>query len=98
LREGLIEFSWRQALPPRQRLQSLKSTIYPLFSIATFSGWLTHGKYALSGRCWGDSAFKRGRVAAHKIGRLWKFNKKEVDEWVRSDKTDDNEPGSKGDR
>jgi excisionase family DNA binding protein len=24
------------------------------------------------------------QMPGHKIGRLWKFNKKEVDEWVRS--------------
>jgi hypothetical protein len=23
-------------------------------------------------------------MPGHKIGRLWKFNKKEVDEWVKS--------------
>jgi excisionase family DNA binding protein len=24
------------------------------------------------------------RMPGHKIGRLWKFNKSEIDEWVRS--------------
>jgi hypothetical protein len=36
-------------------------------------------------------------MPGHKIGRLWKFNKKEVDEWVQSGGAGDNEPGSKGD-
>jgi len=32
------------------------------------------------------------RLPAHKIGRLWKFNKDEIDEWVRVGHTaDDNE-------
>ena len=38
------------------------------------------------------------QMPGHKIGRLWKFNKKEVDEWVKSGGAGDNEPGSKGDR
>jgi excisionase family DNA binding protein len=38
------------------------------------------------------------QMPGHKIGRLWKFNKKEVDEWVRFGGTSDHEPGSKGDR
>jgi len=29
---------------------------------------------------------------------FWKFNKKEVDEWVKSGGAGDNEPGSEGDR
>ncbi len=28
---------------------------------------------------------KKG-LPAHKVGRLWKFNREEVDEWVRSGK------------
>lgn len=27
---------------------------------------------------------KRRDMPAHKVGRLWKFRKEEVDEWVRS--------------
>ena len=27
------------------------------------------------------------RLPAHKVGRLWKFKKDEVDEWVRHGKT-----------
>ncbi|HAP32295.1 MAG TPA: transcriptional regulator [Firmicutes bacterium] len=38
------------------------------------------------------------QMPGHKIGRLWKFNKNEVDEWVRFGGADDNEPGSKGGR
>jgi excisionase family DNA binding protein len=29
------------------------------------------------------------QMPGHKIGRLWKFNKMEVDEWVRGGGTDD---------
>jgi len=29
------------------------------------------------------------RMPAHKVGRLWKFRKEEVDEWVRSGDADD---------
>jgi len=28
------------------------------------------------------------KIPAHKVGRLWKFNKKEVDEWVRGGRAD----------
>jgi len=31
----------------------------------------------------------RKKMPAHKIGRLWKFNKDEVDTWVREGKTSD---------
>ncbi|PFG08819.1 MULTISPECIES: methylation-associated defense system helix-turn-helix domain-containing protein MAD1 [unclassified Marinobacter] len=34
-----------------------------------------------------DTVYKwieRKSLPAHKIGRLWKFKKEEVDEWVRS--------------
>ncbi|MBA7561035.1 hypothetical protein ES708_02669 [subsurface metagenome] len=31
---------------------------------------------------------KKG-IPAHKVGRLWKFRKDEVDEWIRSGKADD---------
>ena len=27
------------------------------------------------------------KIPAHKVGRLWKFSKSEVDEWVRSEKS-----------
>lgn len=29
------------------------------------------------------------RMPAHKVGRLWKFRKEEVDDWVRQDKAAD---------
>ena len=35
------------------------------------------------------------QMPGHKIGRLWKFNKKEVDEWVRGRGSDDNLPDSR---
>ena len=34
-----------------------------------------------------DTVYKwilRKHLPAHKVGKLWKFNMKEVDEWVRS--------------
>ena len=34
-----------------------------------------------------DTIYKwqmRHKMPAHKVGRLWKFRKEEVDEWVRS--------------
>ena len=35
-----------------------------------------------------DTVYKwinRRHMPAHKVGRLWKFRKEEVDEWVRSE-------------
>ena len=35
-----------------------------------------------------DTVYKwidRKQMPAHKIGRLWKFRKEEVDQWVRND-------------
>ena len=29
---------------------------------------------------------QRKQLPAHKVGRLWKFNLKEIDDWVKSDK------------
>jgi len=29
------------------------------------------------------------RMPAHKVGRLWKFRKEDVDDWVRQDKAAD---------
>lgn len=31
----------------------------------------------------------KGKVPVHKVGRLWKFKKDEVDEWVQSGKAAD---------
>lgn len=28
----------------------------------------------------------KGKVPAHKVGRLWKFKRSEIDEWVQSGK------------
>jgi len=39
-----------------------------------------------------DSVYKwiaDKRMPAHKVGRLWKFRKEEVDDWVRQDKAAD---------
>lgn len=38
---------------------------------------------------------ERKGLPAHKIGRLWKFQLSEVDEWVRAGGTDENNPDSK---
>ena len=38
-----------------------------------------------------DTVYKwinRKSMPAHKVGRLWKFRKDEVDEWIRQDNTD----------
>ena len=38
-----------------------------------------------------DTIYKqvyRKDIPAHKVGRLWKFKKDEIDKWVRSDKKD----------
>lgn len=40
-----------------------------------------------------DTVYKwidRKKMPAHKVGSLWKFQKGEVDEWVRSGKARDN--------
>ena len=34
-------------------------------------------------------------IPAHKIGRLWKFKRSEIDEWVSSGKSAINESGKK---
>ena len=39
-----------------------------------------------------DTIYKwidRKGIPAHKVGRLWKFRKDGVDEWIRSGKADD---------
>ena len=38
---------------------------------------------------------ERKGLPAHKIGRLWKFQLSEVDEWVRAGGTDENNPDTK---
>ncbi len=30
---------------------------------------------------------KKGSVPAHKVGKLWKFKKSELDEWIKSGKS-----------
>ena len=36
------------------------------------------------------------QMPAHRMGRLWKFRKEEVDQWVKSGGADDNRPDSGG--
>jgi excisionase family DNA binding protein len=36
------------------------------------------------------------QMPAHRMGRLWKFRKEEVDEWVRSGGAQDNRQGNSG--
>ncbi|KSV17223.1 transcriptional regulator [Dehalococcoides mccartyi] len=36
------------------------------------------------------------QMPGHKIGRLWKFDKKEVDGWVKSSGANDHQPTSTG--
>ena len=46
-----------------------------------------------------DTVYKwieRKAMPAHKVGRLWKFRRHEVDEWVTSGEEDDH-PQGKGD-
>ena len=38
---------------------------------------------------------ERRNMPAHKVGRLWKFRKDEVDEWIRSGGADDRDPSSR---
>ena len=38
---------------------------------------------------------ERRNMPAHKVGRLWKFKKDEVDEWVRTGGADDRDKGNK---
>jgi excisionase family DNA binding protein len=43
-----------------------------------------------------DTVYKwlsKKTIPAHKVGRLWKFKKDEVDEWVRSDGAADKPKG-----
>jgi len=43
-----------------------------------------------------DTVYKwisKGQMPGNKIGRLWKCNKKEMDEWVKSGSASGNEPG-----
>lgn len=30
---------------------------------------------------------KKGSIPAHKVGKLWKFKKSELDEWIKSGKS-----------
>jgi len=49
--------------------------------------WLSVDEIALYLGVKRDTVYKwidRKRMPAHKVGRLWKFRKEEVDQWVRS--------------
>jgi len=49
--------------------------------------WLSIGEISQYLGVSSDTVYKwieRKSLPAHKIGRLWKFKKEEVDEWVRS--------------
>jgi excisionase family DNA binding protein len=46
-----------------------------------------------------DTVYKwiaRKRMPAHKVGRLWKFRREEVDSWVREGSAADNAAKDKG--
>lgn len=41
-----------------------------------------------------DTVYKwidRRNLPAHKVGRLWKFRKEEIDEWVRQGRANENQ-------
>lgn len=49
--------------------------------------WLSVDEIALYLGVKRDTVYKwidRKQMPAHKVGRLWKFRKEEIDEWVRS--------------
>ena len=44
-----------------------------------------------------DTIYKwriRHQMPAHKVGKLWKFRRKEVDKWIQSGKAGDKRPGT----
>lgn len=50
--------------------------------------WLSVDEIALYLGVKRDTVYKwinRKRMPAHKVGRLWKFRKEDVDQWVRND-------------
>jgi excisionase family DNA binding protein len=54
--------------------------------------WVTASEVALHLRVVEDTVYRwreRKGLPAHKIGRLWKFQLSEVDEWVRAGGADD---------
>ena len=51
--------------------------------------WLSVDEIALYLGVKRDTVYKwidRKQMPAHKVGRLWKFRKEEVDQWVRNDR------------
>lgn len=62
--------------------------------------WVTASEVALHLGVVKDTVYRwreRKSLPAHKIGRLWKFQLSEVDEWVRAGGADD-EPESEGEQ
>lgn len=48
-----------------------------------------------------DTVYKwidRRNLPAHKVGRLWKFRKEEIDEWVRQGRANENHRGESDDK
>jgi len=51
--------------------------------------WLSVGEIAAYLGIKRDTVYKwikRRELPAHKVGRLWKFQKNEIDDWVRQEK------------
>lgn len=49
--------------------------------------WLSVGEIALHLGVSSDTVYRwieKHQMPAHKVGRLWKFKREEVDDWVRS--------------
>jgi len=61
--------------------------------------WLSVDEIALYLGVKRDTVYKwidRKDMPAHKVGRLWKFRKDEVDQWVRSGSNDHDERRGSG--
>lgn len=71
--------------------------VYPCFldnqdssetaKIPPLGRWLSVGELAVHLGIKRDTVYKwiaRRRMPAHKVGRLWKFQREEVDSWVKS--------------
>lgn len=61
--------------------------------------WLSVDEIALYLGVKRDTVYKwidRKQMPAHKVGRLWKFRKEEVDQWVRSNDRDRQDDGGAG--
>ena len=61
--------------------------------------WLSVDEIALYLGVKRDTVYKwidRKQMPAHKVGRLWKFRREEVDRWVRSNDRDRQDDGGAG--